>query len=235
VDPVLVEKSIELAGFSSSDSVFLASGDNGQLSGNLCSKCGNIVVAEPDRSLASYLTSLGLYRTLIIHAPPSLVLKDMPFNKLLALEPSFVDEHLLAGLLSIDVDHAVMIMDEQTLASFKSRNMLGTLLRASFNLDIVRRMPKSSFSPCLENNCHLVSLKRVSNSKDPIKNSLQLLMKEAGTVRGLLTRSCREYFGYTLAEAQEAVKMLDTKMLRKRFDELNESEFKDVHSWLKLG
>ena len=54
-------------------------------------------------------------------------------------------------------------------------------------------------------------------------------------MRGLLTRSCREFFGYTLAEAQEAVRMFEQALLKKRFWELSEEEFKSVYDWLKLG
>lgn len=65
--------------------------------------------------------------------------------------------------------------------------------------------------------------------------TLRLLLKEAGTMRGLLTRSCREFFGYTLAEAQEAVRLLDQELLRKRFWEVSEDEFREMYDWLRQG
>jgi len=70
---------------------------------------------------------------------------------------------------------------------------------------------------------------------DSVSLSLQLLLREAGTMRGLLTRSCREYFGYNLAEAQEAVRMLPPELLKKRFWDVGDADFKKVHGWLKLG
>ncbi|MFP4524436.1 MAG: hypothetical protein ACLFO2_03970 [Candidatus Woesearchaeota archaeon] len=234
VDSRWIERSLELAGPAREDVVFLLGGGNGQVASALGEGVSRVVTVEPDQAIANYLYSLELYRNLVVQAPPHLVLGDMGFDKLLCLQPSMVDESVLEGMLSVPFSRAVLMMSDDVAGAFRRRDMLGTLLRAAFDHEVVRSVPKNAFSPALPFPASLVVVSPASDS-DPVKRSLRLLLSEAGTMRGLLTRSCREFFGYTLAEAQEAVKLLDKDLLRKRFSEVSEEEFQQVYEWLKLG
>ena len=233
-DTRLLGRSIELADCSKGETVFVVGGSDGQLASNLGECSSSIIAVEPDPQLASYLYSLELYRTMVIHAAPHAVLKDAPFDKLLCLQPKHVDERFLSSLLGVSFSQGVVMMPDDVYGAFRARDKLGVLLRASFDADVVRSVPKTSFSPSLSFAASLVALSP-STKKDAVSSSLRLLFQEAGTMRGLLTRSCREYFGYTLAEAQDAVRMLNADLLKKRFWDVSEDEFKSVVNWLKLG
>lgn len=233
VDTRWLHKLLDLAAPSRDDVVFLVGGGNGQLASALGS-ASRVVTVEPDESIANYLYSLEIYKNMVIHADPGLTLGDIPFDQLLCLQPEHVHEGMLAGMLRVPFRQAVMLVPEPVTASFRSRDMLGTLLRAAFDVEVLQRVPKNAFSPMLEHPSSLVRITPSSKS-EPVSAALRLMMREVGTMRGLLTRSCREFFGYTLADAQEAVRLLDAELLKKRFWELSEEEFKAVHAWLRLG
>lgn len=228
-----VQKLLALADPSREDVVFLIGGGNGQLAAALGS-ASRIVTVEPDETIANYLYSLELHKNDVIHAEPRLVLGDVPFDQVLCLHPWHLTEEVLAGLLKVPFRQAVLVMPNDVISAFKRRDSFGTLLRASFDVEVMQSVPKNAFSPNLEFASSLVRL-APSSRNDGVSKSLRLLLKEAGTMRGLLTRSCREYFDYTLAEAQEAVKLLDKDMLRKRFWEVSEDEFRAVYEWLRQG
>jgi len=233
MDTRWLQKVVDLAAPEHQDVLFLIGGGNGQLASSLGS-ASKIVTVEPDESIANYLYSLELYHTMVMHAEPRLVLGDVPFDKLLCLQPGHLDEDMLLRMVRIPFSQAVMVMPDDLLPSFKRRDRLGTLLRASYDLEVLQSVPKNAFSPSLGYASSLVQLSPM-RKRDPVASSLRLLLQEAGTMRGLLTRSCREFFGYTLADAQEAVRLLPQDVLKKRFWELDEEEFKSVHDWLKLG
>jgi 16S rRNA A1518/A1519 N6-dimethyltransferase RsmA/KsgA/DIM1 with predicted DNA glycosylase/AP lyase activity len=224
---------LDVAKTSHDDVVFLVGGGNGQLAAAL-EHTSRVVTVEPDESIANYLYSLELYKNMVINAEPSLVLGDIPFDHLLCLQPELMHEGVLAGMLKISFKRAALLVPEPLLAVFNARHKLGTLLRAAYAIDVGAVVPKSAFSPALEFPSVLVSLVPLE-TKNPVSLSLQLLMHEAGTMRGLLTRSCREYFGYTLADAQGAVRVLDSDVLKKHFWELSDDDFKDVCAWLRQG
>ncbi|MBN1275600.1 hypothetical protein JXA12_04910 [Candidatus Woesearchaeota archaeon] len=233
MDTRWLQKVIELASPGHHDVLFLIGGGNGQLASSL-GDASRIVTVEPDESIANYLYSLELYHTTVLHADPCLVLGDVPFDKLLCLQPRHLDENILSSMLRVPFSQAVLVMPDSLLQAFRRRDRLGALLRASYDTNVLHAIPRNAFSPTLPYASSLVELRPVSK-KDPVASSLRLLLREAGTMRGLLTRSCREFFRYTLAEAQEAVRLLPQDLLKKRFWELSEDEFKDVHEWLKLG
>lgn len=228
-----VQKLIDIASPSREDVVFLIGGGNGQLASTLGGS-SRVVMVEPDEAIANYLYSLEIHKTDVIHAEPRLVLGDIPFDQVLCLHPWHLTEEVLAGLLKIPFSRAALVMPDEVIAAFKRRDSFGTLLRATFDLEVLQSVPKNAFSPNLDFSSSLVRL-LPSSRVDGVSQSLRLLLKEAGTMRGLLTRSCREFFDYTLAEAQDAVKLLDKDMLRKRFWEVTEDEFRDVYEWLKQG
>jgi 16S rRNA A1518/A1519 N6-dimethyltransferase RsmA/KsgA/DIM1 with predicted DNA glycosylase/AP lyase activity len=222
---------VELAEPSYHEVFFVIGGGSGELSG-LLSQSSKIVTVEPDESIANYLYSLELFRTEVINAEPHMVLGDVPFDKVLCVQPELVNEYMLRSLLRVPFQKAVIVAPDEVLAAFRGRNMLGSLLRASYDLAETKAVPKNAFSPFLEEPCSLVVLAPAAR-KDPVAASLRLLLREAGTMRGLLTRSCREYFSYTLAEAQDATKKLSLDLLRKRFWDVSEEEFRKVQEWLK--
>lgn len=215
------------------DVLYLAGADNGQLASDLC-QSSRLIVVEQDENIASYLDSLGLYRTMVIRSEPLLVLNDMPFDIILSIQPSLLSKEFLEALLRINFRKAVLIMPEILHTAFKSRTKLGILLRACFDITTPIRVPKSAYSPPL-NEASCFAIITPSKNMDPVSKSLRLLIKEAGSMRGLLTRSCREYFNYTLKDAQTEVKHFDKALLKKRFYQLTDKEFKDIHKWLKLG
>lgn len=233
VDSRLITRVTELANCGSDEVVFVLGGGTGQLTSSLgCAS--RIITVEPDRSIANYLYSLELYHNTVVTAQPHMVLSDIPFDKLICLQPHKVHLQLLDALLRVPFSQGVLVAPDELLGAFRARDRLGVLLRASLDLEIIKSVPKTAYSPVLSFPVSLVSL-TPTKLKDPISLSLQLLLREAGTMRGLLTRSCREYFAYTLAEAQEAVRLLDKELLKKRFWEIDDAEFKAVHEWLKLG
>ncbi|MBD3209695.1 hypothetical protein GF367_04765 [Candidatus Woesearchaeota archaeon] len=233
VDTKWLSKVVALAEPSRHEVFFIVGGGDGLVASTL-GKAARIVTVEPDESVANYLYSLELFRNMVIHAEPRLVLADIPFDKLVCLQPEHLHEGFLSSLLRVPFSQAVMVMPDELLKSFRTRDMLGTLLRAAYDVDVVQSVPKNAFCPALPCASSLVSVVPTGR-RDPVAASLRLLMQEAGTMRGLLTRSCREFFDYTLVDAQEAVRMLPAALLKKRFWELSEDEFKEVHDWLKLG
>lgn len=233
MDGRFVAKMVEASSCARHETVFIIGGGNGLLPSTLADAC-RLVTVEPDQGIANYLYTLGLYHDTVIHAQPHLVLGDVEFDKLLCLQPEHVDERLLSSMLRVPFSQAVLMMPDDVAGAFRSRNRLGTLLRASYDVRHVVKVPKGAFSPALSFPCAMVSL-RPSADTNPVDAALRLLVREAGTMRGLLTRSCREFFGYTLVEAQAAVRMFDQSFLKKRFWDLDEKEFKDVYAWLKLG
>ena len=228
-----VRKVVDLAAPSREDVVFLIGGGNGQLAAAL-GTASKIVTVEPDEAIANYLYSLELVKNDVINAEPRLVLGDIPFDQVLCLHPWHLTEEVLAGLLKVPFQQAVLVMPDNVVGAFNRRDSFGTLLRATFDVTVIQSVPKNAFSPSLEFPSSMVQLSP-SSRKDGVSQSLRLLLTEAGTMRGLLTRSCREFFGYTLAEAQEAVRLFDQELLRKRFWEVTESEFHKVYDWLKQG
>ncbi len=232
IDSRWLQKATDLLEMKQEEVIFVIGGGNGQLA-SLLSDRSRVLLVEPDRSIAQYLSSLGLYRTMVINSDPVLVLRDMPFDRMISLNPNMIDVSLLKGLLILPIKKAVFVMPESLMSAVRSRNMLGTLLRARYKFDIQQHVPTTCFSPRLKEKCSLVTFTEQKGGGN-VAAALRLLVKEAGTMRGLLTRSCRQFFGYTLAEAQEAVRMLDTSTLKKRFFELDEKEFKEIYDWLKL-
>jgi len=193
------------------ETVFIIGGGNGLLPSTLADAC-RLVTVEPDQGIANYLYTLGLYHDTVIHAEPHLVLGDVEFDKLLCLQPEHVDERLLASMLRVPFSQSVLVAPDELLGAFRARNQLGILLRASFDLEVIKSVPKNAYSPELDFPVSLVSLSPKKDA-DAVALSLQLLLREAGTMRGLLTRSCREFFDYTLADAQEAVRLLPADLL----------------------
>lgn len=230
----LLGRALELAACGRGETVLVVGGGDGQLASLLGTCSGQVIAVEPDAQLASYLYALELHRTTVIHAEPHLVLGDSPFDKLVCVQPSHVDERFLSSLLRVPFSQGVVMMPDEVLGLFRSRGRLGVLLRAALDAQVVRSVPKGSFSPPLPFPASLVAL-TPSSKADPVSRSLRLLLFEAGTMRGLLTRSCREFFGYTLAEAQGAVRLLDPSLLKKSFWEVSDGEFRDIHEWLRLG
>lgn len=233
VETKWLAKALEAASCKHGEVIFVAGGGDGQLPSLLSEVCHTVAV-EPDEALANYLYSLGLFRTTVINAQPHLVLGDAPFNKLLCMQPSLLDSRFLESMLQVSFDQAVLIVPDDLLGHFRARDRLGCLLRASFDVEVLRAVPKAAYAPALAFPASLIRLSPTVKN-DPVAASLRLILQEAGTMRGLLTRSCREFFGYTLAEAQEAVRLLDQSLLKKRFWEVSDDEFKAVHEWLRLG
>ncbi len=232
IDGKLLGKVTDLADSKREDVAYVIGAGNGQLAGTLCEQC-RIIVVEPDDGIASYVESLYLYKTMVIRADPLLVLGDLPFDRLLSLQPELVSVELMEAMLRISFQKAALVMPDEVFAATRTRNRLGTLFRACFNFKIEQSVHKTSFSPPLPMKCSLISI--VPKKGNNVDQSLQLLAREVGTMRGLLTRSCREFFGYTLADAQSAVRMIDISILKNRFWNLSEEEFKVVYDWLKLG
>jgi len=233
VEPRWLTKALEAARCCSDEVVFVVGGGNGQLASLLSDTC-RVMLVEPDEYISRYLYTLELYHTMVINAQPHLVLADVPFDKIISLQPGLIEADFLQNMLRVDFKHAVIMLPDDVISRFRARDRLGVLLRARYDMKQGTRVPMNVFSPPLSSPAHLVELKP-KEEPDLVAQSVQLLVRESGTMRGLLTRSCREFFGYTLAEAQEAVRMLDPLMLRKRFWDLSEDEFSTVFKWLKLG
>ncbi len=234
IDNRFLKKSFDLLSPKQEDVIFVVGGGNGQLPSFL-SDSFRLIVVEPDPSIAHYLDSLSLRRTIVINSDPVLVIRDMAFDRIISLNPYLVDVSFLKSLLIVLVKKAVFFLPEYLLSFFRSRSMHAFLLRANYDVVVHQQVPSNAFSPRLKNKVFIVSLSEKSSGGGPVADSLRLLVREAGTVRGLLTRACRQFFGYSLAEAQEAVRLLPPQLLRKRFYEVSEDEFKEIYDWLKLG
>lgn len=233
VDTKWLHKLLEVASPAHDDVVFLVGGGNGQLASAL-GHTSKVVTVEPDESIANYLYSLELYKNMVIHADPCCTLGDIPFDQILCVQPEHMHKDVLAGMLRVPFKQAVVLMPESLTAAFRGRDKVGTLLRAAFDVEVIQHVPKTAFSPMLDFSSVLVKIASTKKN-DLVAASLRLMMLEAGTMRGLLTRSCREFFGYTLADAQEAVRLLPADLLKKRFWDVGEEDFKRVHEWLRLG
>lgn len=233
VDSRWLHKAVDVSGCNSQDCVFMMGADNGQLA-SMLSNSRSILLVEPDESIVQYLYSLELNHTTIINSSPQMVMGDEPFDKLLCMQPSLMSKDILESMIRVPFSKAVLVMPTDLVGSFRARDRLGTLLRANFDVEVINNVPMTAYAPKLETPAALVQV-IPKNDGGSVNEALRLLTREAGTMRGLLTRSCREFFGYNLADAQEAVRMLDSVMLRKRFWELSEEEFKDVADWLRMG
>jgi 16S rRNA A1518/A1519 N6-dimethyltransferase RsmA/KsgA/DIM1 with predicted DNA glycosylase/AP lyase activity len=234
VDSRWLDKALDHAECGQGEVIFVMGAGDGQLPSILSNTC-KIMLVEPDASLAQYFYTLELYRTIVINSQPHQVMGDIPFDKILCVQPELASEAALLAMLKVPFKHAVMIMPEETLGITKKRTMLATLLRSAFDIQVIQSVPKNAFAPLLDMKTSLVTIKHRTD-KDPVACAIQLCIHEsAGTMRGLLTRACREYFGYTLADAQGVVRQMDQTILKKTFWQLSEAEFKDVYAWLKLG